>query len=87
MTAKQTPAERKPTKKEISRRKETARVRRKAAADKRKALHPEPERKNPVTVTVSEDGVFTFHGRSFSATKDKNAALEPFGKVLFQTGV
>ena len=76
----------KPTKKEISRRKEAARVKRKEAADKRKADKPAKERENPITAKLLQDGTFEFHGRSFSPSKDKNAALEPFGKELLQRG-
>ena len=44
------------------------------------------ERPNPITVTVSADGSYTFHGRSVSITRDKNRALEPYGKALLQYG-
>ena len=44
------------------------------------------EKPNPVTVTVSGDGTFTFHGRSANITCDKNRALEPYGKILLQYG-
>lgn len=45
------------------------------------------ERKNPVTVTLSDDGTFAFHGRSMQITADKNRALEPYGRMLFNYGV
>lgn len=44
------------------------------------------KKKNPITVTVSDDGSYTFHGRSANITRDKNHALEPFGKILLQCG-
>lgn len=44
------------------------------------------ENPNHITATISDDGTCTFHGRSVNITRDKNRALEPFGKVLFQYG-
>ena len=44
------------------------------------------EKPNPITVTVSDSGEYTFHGRSINITRDKNRALEPYGKVLLQYG-
>jgi|GEM_PF-65577 len=74
------------SRKEKSAIKESGRKKRKAAAQERKSKHPKKKRDNPVSVTVDEEGRYIFHGRSFSITKDKNAALEPFGKVLSLRG-
>ena len=77
----------KPTKKEISKAKEAGRKKRKAAADERKKSAPIKEYKNPVTVTKNADGTFTFHGKSLSPTRDKNAALAPYGMVVHDEGI
>ena len=77
----------KPTKKEISERRETARKKRKQDAAVRKAAKPKKGRENPVSVEVLSDGTFAFHGRSVQPTKDKNAALVPFNKVLWNYGI
>ena len=45
------------------------------------------EKENPITVEFMKDGSVVFHGRSFNITKDKNRALEPFGKILYQYGL
>lgn len=39
-----------------------------------------------ITVTKKADGTFQFKGRSFQPTKDKNKALEPYGKQLHEYG-
>ena len=43
------------------------------------------ERRNPITAVI-EDGRIVLKGRSCQVTRDKNRALEPFGKVLLQYG-
>ncbi len=45
------------------------------------------ERVNPITVQVSDDGVYSFKGRSMTPVKDKNAALLPYGKQISDHGV
>ena len=76
----------KPTKKEQSKIKEASRKKRKEDALEREAARTPQERENPITVSV-KDGIFTFHGRSFYPTRDKNEALAPFGKILLQRGL
>ena len=44
------------------------------------------KKKNPITAELKADGRIVFHGRSYNITRDKNLALEPFGKVLYQYG-
>lgn len=41
-----------------------------------------------MAITVSEEnGIFQFSGRSYNITKDKNAALEPYGKIVHNYGI
>ena len=83
-----------PTKKDISKMKEAGRKKRKEASERRekeyqakKAAEGKKERKNPVTAVPQEDGTFLLKGRSVDPTRDKNKALEPFGKQLWQRGL
>ena len=46
---------------------------------------PKKERTNPITAVQNGDG-FSFRGRSMQPTADKNAALAPFGKVVWDHG-
>ena len=76
--------EKKLTKKEISKRKDSARKKRKTNAKARKT-EPKKKKQNPITVEI-KDGKFIFHGRSLSPTKDKNKALAPYGKQVSNQG-
>ena len=39
-----------------------------------------------MTLEITEDGRFVFHGKSYKPTEDKNALLAPLGKVLLNYG-
>ena len=75
------------TKRELSSVKEGARVKRKKAADERKAKSPKKDHANHISVVKNADGTFTFKGRSLSPTADKNAALAPYNKAIWNYGV
>ena len=49
----------------------------------------EPQRKSPVTVEQKPDGTFQFHGGKggFQITEQKNKALEPYGKRIWNYGI
>lgn len=40
-----------------------------------------------LALEVTENNEYIFHGRSFQITKDKNALLAPYGKMVFNYGV
>ena len=44
------------------------------------------ERENPIKAERNRDGSFSFKGRSMSPTKDKNEALAPYGKMVWDHG-
>lgn len=44
------------------------------------------KRKNPITAEQNTDGSFSFKGRSLSPTRDKNEALAPYGKMVWNHG-
>ena len=76
----------KPTKKEVSKRKATARQNRKAKAQERKASSKKEEKENPITLEILDDGEYVFHGRSLNPTRDKNRALAPLNKQIWSRG-
>ena len=49
----------------------------------------EPQRKSPVTVEQKPDGTFQFHGGKggFQIIEQKNKALEPYGKRIWNYGI
>ena len=53
------------------------------------AKKQEPKRKSPVTVEQKPDGTFQFHGGKggFQITEQKNKALEPYGKRIWNYGI